>query len=144
MTARHSKKSKSVHGHAKSHRRGKGSARDAILAHARKVATRVMGSRPVPVPAMGMPSMDEVAALLKRGAPIAPTMGATSGSRGSALSSDRMRLGWLVAFVMAVTMAIAICGGREERKEAPALDSTLDAFADAGAAADEIVSVAQG
>jgi hypothetical protein len=97
MTARHSKKSKSVHAHAKSHRHGTKSAR-AVEHHPKRAAPR----------------------------------------------SDRMRLGWLVAFAMVVTMAVAICGRHEERKDAPALDSTLDAFADAGAEALGIRSRVQG
>jgi hypothetical protein len=97
MTARHSKKTKSIHTHAKSHRHGKNSARRAIGA-----------------------------------------VHATAGSSG------RMRLGWLVAFAMVVTMAVATCAWREEGKQAPALDSTLDAFADAGAVLDGVGSVVQG
>jgi hypothetical protein len=55
-----------------------------------------------------------------------------------------MRLGWLVAFAMVVTLAVAICGGPEERQESPAPDSTPDAFADAGAVIDGIGAVVQG
>jgi hypothetical protein len=42
--------------------------------------------------------------------------------RNSGLSTDRMRLGWLVAFAMVVTLALAICGGREERAGLPRAD----------------------
>lgn len=70
----HSKKSETTNPHEESPRPGKNAPREAVVAHARKVAARLVGSG-IPAPDMGtfMRSTRDLSALLKGGIPVVRT-----------------------------------------------------------------------
>jgi hypothetical protein len=62
--------------------------------------------------------------------------------RSAGLGSDRMRMGWIVALALAVTLAMAVCGGSVD-EEIPKRDSGAQETATLGASADPSEAVVE-